>query len=103
MPTEVKLPVLGENVPGGEVIDVKVTPGTTVREGQPLIEIEAEKSAVEVPSPVAGKVVEVRVKKGDEVKTDQTICVIEAGDGQAAAAEDEAPAKPAKEPPAKKQ
>ena len=53
MATEVKLPELGENVPGGQVVDIKVSPGAEVREGQPLVEVEADKASVEVPDPHA--------------------------------------------------
>ncbi|MBI3408991.1 MAG: 2-oxo acid dehydrogenase subunit E2 [Planctomycetes bacterium] len=86
MATEVKLPALGENVEGGDVIDVRVKPGDEVKEGQPLIEVEAEKSAVEVPSPFAGRIVQVLVKKGDKVGTGQTVATIEGGNGKPTAA-----------------
>ena len=56
MATEIKLPELGENLAGGEVSDIKVAAGDDVTEGQTLLEIEAEKSTVEVPSPLAGKI-----------------------------------------------
>jgi pyruvate dehydrogenase E2 component (dihydrolipoamide acetyltransferase) len=80
--TEIKLPELGENLEGGEVLDVKVAVGDAVTAGQTLLEIEAEKSTVEVPSPVAGRLSQLLVKKGDYVKVDQVICLIEGGDGQ---------------------
>jgi pyruvate dehydrogenase E2 component (dihydrolipoamide acetyltransferase) len=82
MPSEVKLPELGENLPGGDVLDVKVKVGDQVSQGQPLVEIEAEKSTVEVPSPLAGRVSQVLVKKGDTVSVGQTFCLIEAKDGK---------------------
>ena len=77
MATEVKLPELGENLTGGEVSDVKVKPGDAVTQGQTLLEVEAEKSTVEVPSPVTGKIREVLVKKGDAIAVGQTLCLIE--------------------------
>ncbi len=77
MATEVKLPELGENLSGGEVSEVKVKPGDDVTQGQTLLEVDAEKSAVEVPSPVAGRVQEVLVKKGDAISVGQTLCLIE--------------------------
>jgi pyruvate dehydrogenase E2 component (dihydrolipoamide acetyltransferase) len=83
MASEIKLPELGENVEGGEVVDVKVAEGDEVSEGQGLIEVEAEKSTVEVPSPVAGRVTKLMVKKGDKVKTGQTLCLVESKDGKA--------------------
>jgi pyruvate dehydrogenase E2 component (dihydrolipoamide acetyltransferase) len=82
MASEIKLPELGEKVEGGEVVDVKVAAGDQVRVGQPLIEVEAEKSTVEVPSPVAGQVTQMLVKKGDKVTTGQTLCLVEARDGR---------------------
>jgi len=51
MATEVKLPELGENLSGGDVLDVKVAAGEEVSQGQTLLELEAEKSTVEVPAP----------------------------------------------------
>src|SRR5713101_898251 len=77
MPSEIKLPELGENLEGGDVLDVKIAVGDQVSQGQPLVEIEAEKSTVEVPSPVAGKVAKILVKKGEAVKVGQTFCLIE--------------------------
>jgi pyruvate dehydrogenase E2 component (dihydrolipoamide acetyltransferase) len=77
MATEIKLPELGENVEGGDVVDVKVTAGMSVRAGQSLLEVEAEKSTVEVPSPGAGQITKVLVKKGDKIKTGQTLFLME--------------------------
>jgi pyruvate dehydrogenase E2 component (dihydrolipoamide acetyltransferase) len=82
MASEIKLPELGENLTGGDVLDVKVAAGDTVAQGQTLLEVEAEKSTVEVPSPVAGRVQEMRVKKGDAIQVGQTLCLIDEGDGK---------------------
>ena len=79
MAQEVKLPALGENVGAGDVVDVKVKSGDDVKEGQALVEVEAEKSTVEVPSPLAGRIAQVLIKKGDKVKTGQTLFTIRGG------------------------
>src|SRR5439155_22456213 len=76
MPSEIKLPELGENLEGGDVLDVKVAVGDQVTEGQPLVEIEAEKSTSEVPSPLAGRVAKILVKKGDSAQVGQASCLI---------------------------
>jgi len=89
MASEIKLPELGENVEEGEVVDVRVAAGEEVHEGQALLEIEAEKTTVEVPSPLTGRVTQMLVKKGDRVRTGQGLCVIEGGDGQQAPAKKE--------------
>ncbi|MCI0378266.1 MAG: 2-oxo acid dehydrogenase subunit E2 [Gemmataceae bacterium] len=96
MAEEVKLPALGENIPGGDIVDVKVKVGDVVKEGQALVEVEAEKSTLELPSPFAGSIAQVMVKKGDKVRTGQTLFLIDSKNGQAAAPS----AKPATAPPA---
>src|SRR5438270_7037230 len=87
MATEIKLPQLGENLAGGDVLDVKVATGDTVSPGQTLLEVEAEKSTVEVPSPLAGRVQQMLVKKGDAITVGQVLAVVEeTGPGLAEAA-----------------
>ncbi len=93
MASEVKLPELGENLTGGDVLDIKVNAGDTVTKGQPLLEVEAEKSTVEVPSPIAGRVTQMLVKKGESIQVGQTLCLIE---GSEAAKDDGAKAAPAR-------
>ncbi|HEX3314955.1 MAG TPA: 2-oxo acid dehydrogenase subunit E2 [Gemmataceae bacterium] len=94
MASEVKLPPLGENVQGGDVIDVKVQVGDVVAVRQGLMEVEAEKSSAEVPSPVAGKIAKILVKKGDRVSTGQLLFLIDETNGSAKLAAKPAPAKP---------
>ena len=86
MPIEVKLPALGENVEGGDVVEIHVAPGDVVAVEQPLFSVEAEKSTVPIPAPAAGKIAKLLVKKGDHVSTGQPIAVIEDGDGKPATA-----------------
>jgi pyruvate dehydrogenase E2 component (dihydrolipoamide acetyltransferase) len=97
MAIEVKLPELGENLEAGEVVDIRVAAGEAVHEGQTLLEVEAEKSTVEVPSPQAGKVAKWLVKKGDQVSVGQSLCLIEAEKGEAKPAARTAPKRPAAE------
>ena len=80
MSTEVRLPELGENVEGGTVVEIRVKIGDQVSEGQALMEVEAGKSTVEVPSPYAGTIKELLVKDGDEVQTDQPLVRMETGE-----------------------
>src|SRR5262249_42645732 len=62
--------------------DLSVRAGDIVAEGQTLLEIEAEKSTVEVPAPVAGRVAKFLVGKGDKILVGQAICLIEAAGQQ---------------------
>src|SRR4051812_4497066 len=82
MASEIKLPALKESVESVEVNAVKVAPGEAVSKDQPLLEVQADKAALDVPSPMAGKVTEVRVKPGDQIKIGQVYCLIEATNGE---------------------
>jgi pyruvate dehydrogenase E2 component (dihydrolipoamide acetyltransferase) len=94
MANEFKLPELGENVHGGDVLRVLVTAGDAVTVDQPVLELETDKATIEVPSSIAGTVGEVKVKPGEKVKVGQTIFTI-SGNGaakKAPAASSQAPA-----------
>jgi len=80
-PVEFRLPELGENVPGGDVLHVLVRPGDVVARDQPVIELETDKATIEVPSAVAGRVTEVRVKEGDAIKVGDVVFVAQATTG----------------------
>jgi len=92
MPTEFKLPDLGENIASGDVVTVFVSEGDVVRPGQALLEVETDKAVIEVPCPPGGRIAQVLVKKGDTVKVGQTLVVLDAPG--AATASKPAPAAP---------
>jgi pyruvate dehydrogenase E2 component (dihydrolipoamide acetyltransferase) len=75
--TEFKVPELGENVVGGDVMRVMVNVGDTVTRDQPVLELETDKATIEVPSSVAGTVKEIRVKKGDKIKVGAVVLTVE--------------------------
>ena len=68
MAVEFKLPDLGEGIHEAEILDIRVKEGETVKEDQILFEVETDKAAVEVPSPVAGVVKQLLCKVGDVKK-----------------------------------
>ncbi len=83
---EFKLPALGENIEQGDLVRLMIAPGTSVNEGQSVMELETDKAVVEVPSSVSGTVKEVLVKEGDKIKVGQTIFTAD-GNGSGATAE----------------
>ena len=89
MKREFKLPDLGENIEGGDIIGVLVAVGDQLAEDQPVIELETDKAVIEVPSSVAGKIVDIHVKQGDRAVVGASILSVEAdgADGAAPAAE----------------
>ncbi|WP_372846550.1 2-oxo acid dehydrogenase subunit E2 [Pontiella sp.] len=68
MAVEFKLPELGENIESGDVVNVLVSVGDMVTEGQSLLELEAGKASMEIPSPVTGAITAVHIANGDTVK-----------------------------------
>ena len=60
-----------------EVIEVCVKKGDVVSAEDPLIVLESEKAAMEVPSPDAGKVIDIKIALGDQVSKGDSIVEIE--------------------------
>ena len=65
----------------GRVVRVLAALGAVVRQGAPLVILEAMKMQNEIPAPVAGTVQEVRVREGDTVTTADV--VVRLGRGRA--------------------
>jgi len=79
--TEFKLPELGENIHQGDLVRLMVSPGASVSEGQPVMELETDKAVVEVPSSVSGVVRDVRVREGEKIAVGQVIFTVDNGSG----------------------
>jgi len=63
MAEEFRLPDLGEGVHEGRIIAVLVHEGDEVREDVPLIEVETDKAAVEIPCPHTGVIEKIHIKE----------------------------------------
>ncbi|OAJ76090.1 dienelactone hydrolase [Brevibacillus sp. SKDU10] len=74
---EYKLPETGEGIHEGEIAKWHVAVGDTIEEDQVILEVQNDKSMVELPSPVAGKVLEINVSEGTVSTVGDTLCVIE--------------------------
>ncbi|HUF23356.1 MAG TPA: 2-oxo acid dehydrogenase subunit E2 [Vicinamibacterales bacterium] len=94
MSTELKLPDIGENVAGGDVVRILVNKGDTIKKDQPVLELETDKATIEVPSDQDGTVSEIKVKEGDKVKVGQVVLTLDGGAG--VKTEDERPKTEAK-------
>ena len=75
-----------------DVIEIHVSAGDTLEADQPLLTLESDKAAMEVPSPQAGEVLEILVKVGDKVKTGAEVLKLSAAAGGDVAPAQEAPA-----------
>jgi pyruvate dehydrogenase E2 component (dihydrolipoamide acetyltransferase) len=97
---EFKLPDLGEGVHEGQIVGVLVKEGDTVAEFQPLLEVETDKAAVEIPSPKAGVIARLYVEPGQVVNVGDVLFVIEESGAVEAPAAAAAPAEQTPERPA---
>ncbi len=91
MAYEFKLPDLGEGLTEGEVARWFVSEGQEVAEDDPLVEIQTDKTTVEIPSPAAGTVARILVQEGQVVPVGTVLVVIGEDGGAAAVAEKAAP------------
>jgi pyruvate dehydrogenase E2 component (dihydrolipoamide acetyltransferase) len=101
MAQDITVPDLGD-FKDVEVIDVLVKAGDKIDVDTPLITLETEKAAMDVPSTAAGVVKAVAIKKGDRVSKGSVIAQIEAVSGSrlaVSAEEKKAPASAAPPPP----
>ena len=94
MAYEFKLPDLGEGLTEGEIARWLVAEGQEIGEDDPLVEIQTDKTTVEIPSPAAGKVSRILVGEGETVSVG-TVLVVIGGDGATPAEEEQPRAEPA--------
>jgi pyruvate dehydrogenase E2 component (dihydrolipoamide acetyltransferase) len=99
MPTQIKLPNLGENIDSGDVLSILVREGDSIEVDQDLLEVETDKATMPIPSPEAGKIVKILVKEGDTIKVGAAILEIEPAEAKQkpAAKKQEPPKKQSKE------
>lgn len=78
MSIEVKVPTLGESVSEATVGQWLKQPGEAVVLDEPIVSLETDKVAVEVPAPAAGILGDLIVKEGDTVSVGALLALIEA-------------------------
>ncbi len=65
---DIRVPELGESVSSATVAKWLKTPGEAVAADEPIVELETDKVAIEVPSPVAGVLADILQAQGSEVE-----------------------------------
>ncbi len=86
MSTEVKVPALGESIAEATLGQWLKKPGEAVALDEPIVSLETDKVAIEVPAPVAGVMGAYAVQEGETVNVGAVIASIEAGSGASVAA-----------------
>jgi pyruvate dehydrogenase E2 component (dihydrolipoamide acetyltransferase) len=98
MAFEFKFPDVGEGIHEGELVKWLVKEGDTVKEDQPIAEVETDKAIVEIPSPRTGTILKLNYKEGDTLHVGDVIAVIGEAGEQAPAASKPAAAPQATKP-----
>ena len=101
MSIEIKVPPLPESVSDATLVAWHKKVGEGVARDENLVDLETDKVVLEVPAPSAGTLAKIVVEDGATVVAGDVLAILEEGEGVAAAAASEAPAK--EEPPAKKE
>jgi len=91
MPTEFRLPELGENIEKGDLLKVLVSVGDEISKDQPVIELETEKATIESPAYESGVLKEILIPEGRTVAVGTPIALIQ-GEGEPEPAPGEEPA-----------
>jgi pyruvate/2-oxoglutarate dehydrogenase complex dihydrolipoamide acyltransferase (E2) component len=74
---ELKLEQLGAEMEYATVLRWLRREGEDVGEGEPLLEVEAEKANHEIEAPVSGRIASILAEEGDEIKVGAVLAVID--------------------------
>jgi pyruvate/2-oxoglutarate dehydrogenase complex dihydrolipoamide acyltransferase (E2) component len=76
---ELKLEQLAAEMEYGTVLRWLKREGDSVAQGEPVVEVEAEKANHELQSPVSGRIESILAEEGDEIKVGAVLAVIDEG------------------------
>ena len=94
---DILVPDIGD-FSGVEVIEIIVSPGDTVSIEDPLVSLESDKAAMEIPAEFAGVIKEIKISLGDKISEGDLMMTMEvSGEAAAAAPAEEKKAEPKKE------
>jgi 2-oxoisovalerate dehydrogenase E2 component (dihydrolipoyl transacylase) len=77
MPTDIKMPQLGESVTEGTIGKWLKQPGEHVEKYEALLEVTTDKVDTEVPSPISGIVREIAVPEGETVRVGTLLAIVD--------------------------
>ena len=73
---EFRFPDIGEGLTEGRVVELRVSCGQQVRQGDALAVVETDKVVTEIPSPYDGEIVELPVSPGKVVRVGEIVALI---------------------------
>ena len=75
MALEFKFPDVGEGIDAGELVEWYVSEGQSVREDEPMADVQTDKAIVTIPCPTTGVVLELRIGEGEQVGVGEVMAV----------------------------
>lgn len=89
MAREFLLPDPGEGIHEADILEIHVSAGDEVKDGDPLFTVETDKAVVEIPSSFDGEIVEIMVEAGTAVEVGEVLLTFEPVGGSEEAPGDE--------------
>jgi 2-oxoglutarate dehydrogenase E2 component (dihydrolipoamide succinyltransferase) len=77
MSIELTVPTIGESITEVQIIDWLKSPGEAVHQDEPIVSIETEKTALDLPAPVSGVLVRTLKQKGETALIGEVIAYLE--------------------------
>ena len=98
MSIEVRVPAGGESITEVVVAEWLKAPGDVVRQDEPLVTLETDKAALDLPAPASGVLARIVKRAGDTARVGEVIAYLEESPAAVLAAQAPAPAEPEKAP-----
>jgi pyruvate dehydrogenase E2 component (dihydrolipoamide acetyltransferase) len=93
MATELKVPTLGMDMEEATIVRWLVEEGAEVKKGDPVLEIDTDKTSFEIEAPADGAIQALRGEEGDILPVGATLAYVTAPGEEISEPEEEAPAK----------
>lgn len=77
MAREFLLPDPGEGIHEADILEIHVSAGDEVKDGDPLFTVETDKAVVEIPSSFDGEIVEIMVETGTSLEVGEVLLTFE--------------------------
>lgn len=77
MSIELKIPTIGESITEVQIDEWLKSPGEPVRQDEPIVSLETEKTSLDLPAPVSGVLVKVLKKKGETAHVGEVIAYLD--------------------------
>ena len=81
MATKVEIPELGESITEAQIGSWRKSEGDTVEQDETLVEMETDKTTIDLPAPASGRLAKILKKEGETVSIGDVIAEID-GDGE---------------------